>query len=641
MKDKKIYFLFSKMNSNQGDRVVYGLVIDFFLSNKNAYGTLMDISQSLIKVKDLNFNAESIHNVLNESNFAEVFDKYNPENDFNQTFRIKPSVFDTLSQYNDYLTSLESYVSSFLGSKGYPKKRTDNVIEILLEMIFSRNIEYLKKLLTVKDEFSLKDNLKFNGKHTKLSRKDCQYYNELILESNEEFDEILKVLILKMFDFLSLYYNPKHKETLNKTFNGKIYFLDSSFILRLLGFDNEFREERAIHLITILKQIKGIKFCVHRESLNEGQHRVKEMISQSSNIINRNEKVVKEITKYIPNKKSDTVELFYRLKGKGLVSTSKDFLLYYNNIGSLLRKLFASSDFEIIEKKIKVDKTKSNSLYEKFQDTDKSKSRIKHIIRLICHIEKERGANSYNPFEINHWLITTDAKTLNIDHGISENADTPVKSVCILPTELIRTIDGVGEVTGEHIKVFKKFILQSKVFKESYSDKDIDTIVKIATLVENTDGEKHDTDTLISNLLDKTSFDDIQKRLEGIEEEKDKNLALLEMFNEANEAIIETKYTGLVSNILTKSSKTANRIFFIGVFILPLTSLIYLISLFINPQLEFLNPLSYVNEENWGKIEGLLFIFDLIIWAGFVWIYKRFRPGFVKWYSNRMVKRYQ
>ncbi len=629
------------MSSNQSDRVIYGLIVDFFLTNKNGHSSLMEISKLLIEKQNLNFNPESIQTALNLSNYADVFDEYDVEGDYNKAFRIKPKVYETLNNYNDYLTLLDKYVVKFLGSKGYPKKRSDNIIEILLEVIFSRNIEFLKKILTVKDEIDLKDELKFNGKHEKLSRKDCQYYNELILESDDEFDEILKVIILKMFDFLSLYYNPKHKETLDKAFNGKVYYLDSSFILRLLGFDNEFREQRAIHLINILKQIDGIQFCVHSETLNEAQFRIKEIIGHSTNIINRTEKIIKSITKYIPAKESDTVQLFYRLKAQGVVNNAKDFLLYYSNINGLLRRIFSSTNYIKIEDKIKVDRTKSSQLFEKFQVTDKSKSRIKHIIRIICHIEHLRGGNNYNPFEINHWLITTDAKTLNIDHDIAENGDSPIKSVCILPTELIRTIDGVGEVTDEHIKVFKKFILKSKVFKESYSEEDIQTIEKIAAMVESTDTANHDTDTLISNLLEQTSFEDIQKRLRSISDEKEKNAALIEMFNDANEAVIETKYSGIVSNIIKKSNRDAGIIFSLFIFALPVLSLTYLIFLILNPAMEILNPLTYMDEENWGKIEGVLFLFELLIWGGFVWIYKLNKEKFVNWYSSRIVKKYK
>lgn len=629
------------MSSNQSDRVIYGLIIDFFLSSKNGHSSLMEISKLLIEKKNLNFSPETIQTVLNLSNYTDVFDGYDAEGDYNKAFRIKPKVFDTLSNYNDYLTLLDKYVVKFLGSKGYPKKRSDNIIEILLEVIFSRNIEFLKKILTVKDEINLKEELKFNGTHENLSRKDCQYYNELILESKDEFDEILRVIILKMFDFLSLYYNPKHKETLDKAFNGKVYYLDSSFILRLLGFDNEFREERAIHLINILKQIDGIQFCVHSETLNEAQFRIKEIIGYSTNIINRKEKIIKSITKYIPKKESDTVQLFYRLKAQGVVSNVKDFLLYYSNINGLLKRIFSSTNYVKIEDKIKVDKTKSIQLFEKFQVTDKSKSRIKHIIRIICHIEKLRGGNNYNPFEINHWLITTDAKTLNIDHDIAENEDTPIKSVCILPTELIRTIDGVGEVTGDHIKVFKKFILKSKVFKESYTKEDIETIEKIATMVESTDTEKHDTDTLISNLLEQTSFDDIQKRLRSISDEKDKNTALIEMFNDANEAVIETKYSEIVTNIINKSNRDARTLFSLLIFTFPVLSLAYLIILIINPAMEVLNPLTYINQENWGSIEGVLFLFEFLIWSGFIWLSKLKREKFINWYSLRIVKKYK
>jgi hypothetical protein len=36
-------------------------------------------------------------------------------------------------------------------------------------------------------------------------------------------------------------------------------------------------------------------------------------------------------------------------------------------------------------------------------------------VKILDYVEKLRGANNYNPFEIKYWLITTDQKTLELD----------------------------------------------------------------------------------------------------------------------------------------------------------------------------------------------------------------------------------
>ncbi len=641
MKEKKIYFLFSRMQSDQRAKVIYEMVVNFFLNNNNNFFNLNDISKYILEHFELNFSPETIRNCLNNINHKQIFENYSTSESTDTPFKLVLHVFNNLSNYDDYVSLLNSYVKKFLGSKGYPKNRADNIINLLLEIMYNRNIEYLRKLLTVKEEINLKNELKLTEKHIQFSRKNCELYNELIIDSDNEFDEIMRILIVKMFHYLSLYFNPMHNEIMNKSFSGKIYYLDSSFILRLLGFDNEYREQRTINLIDILKQISGIKFYIHRETLNEAQYRIKEIINQTSKLLSANSPTINKILPYIDNKSSDTVDLFNRMKAKGIVSNSKDFLLYFSNISNILTEILGNESFKIVDDKIKVNRKKSFILYRRFLDTDKSTSRIKHIIRLICHIENLRGDNNNNPLDIKHWLLTTDTKTLHIDYSISNDTESPIKSVCILPTEIIRNIDGIGEITGEHMNVFKKYMLQTRTFKESYTQKDINTILKIAAIVETTDKEHHKTDELIANLFTQNSFEDIQNRLDKIEDELKQNEFLIEMFNDANEAFIETKYSKVISKILLKSTKEAKIIFAILLFIVPIILSFYLIIKIFNPSLIITDPLTYIDVTNWTKLEGIFVLFEIFIWSGCIFLNKKFKKKFIGWYTKRALSEYK
>lgn len=627
--------------TEQNDKVIYEQVINYFLSTSNNFETLENISKHLIDEKKFNFSPETLTQTISKFNYTEIFENFKQENDYSSPFKLKNKIYQNINNYSDNIELLNNYVSSFLGSKGYAKKRTENVIEILLETIFTQNMQFLKKMLTVKQENSVRLKLKLMEKPSHFSLKDCQYYNELILESTDDFDKILKVIVLKMFDFLSLNYNSKHNETMNNNFGGRVYYLDSSFILRLLGFDNEVREERSSHLLKILCQIKDVEFRVHRETLNEAQFRIKEIIKQSSKLLNRDEKIISAISSNIPRRTSEIIDLYNRLKKKGNVSNSKDFLIYFSNIGKMLGKIIGVKHFSIIEEKININKKKSEQLFKTFLHTDKSKSRIKNIIRLISHIDNLRGANNYNPFDIKFWLITTDAKTLQIDSKISsEIFEESIKSVCILPTELIRTFDEMGEITDDHLKVFKKYILTTKAFKESYNQEDIQTILKIVAIVESTDKEKHNTEELINNLFSKTSFEDLQERLRLIENEQKQYEEIVEIFNDANEALIETKYSRILTKIINAEKNKGKWIFRLISFIVPFIIFAVLLIKLVNPELVLSDPLTYINVENWGKLEAVFFIFDFLICGLSIYIYRNYKDSFIDKYVNKSVNKF-
>jgi hypothetical protein len=83
-----------------------------------------------------------------------------------------------------------------------------------------------------------------------------------------------------------------------------------------------------------------------------------------------------------------------------------------------------------------------------------------------------------------------------------------------MPSELIRFIDGSGDIKGEHVSVFKQYMLKSHVFQKQYSDDEIKIIAKIATIVEDTDVANYDVETMIDNLFKSYTLEEIQKRIE-------------------------------------------------------------------------------------------------------------------------------
>ncbi|MDU1904837.1 MAG: hypothetical protein E6772_08640 [Dysgonomonas sp.] len=641
-KEKRAYYLFSKINDLNSDKIIYNMVIDHFIHKQNAFSTLMEISENISATKRIKFSPETIQEKMLRLNFSEVFENFDNAKEVNHPFRLKKSVFETLSSYSNYVDKLYNYTLVFLESKSYNKQHLDNIIDILLEMVFNRNIQFLKKIITAKQENIIKEELQLtNNKNNKYSKKDYQYYNEMIESSNSEFDEILKMLILKMFDFLSLNYNPQYKQTINQKFGGKTFYLDSSFILRLLGFDNKIREERSIELIALLKEIPNVEFIVHRETIKEAQYRIKELINFYTPIIKHSDKIINKVLEYIPERKSGVVDLFFRLKTEGKVSSTSDFLLYFADIKKMLQKVLGIDSFKIDNDFIQTDKTKQQQRTMQLRHTDKTALRIKHIVRILNHLDNLRGPNNYNPFDIQYWLITTDSKTLQIDNELCEESDISVKSACILPTELIRMMDGLGEIVGDHVAVFKKFILSSHIFSTDYTQDDIKTIDKISAQIESIDLDKYDSDILIDNLFQKNSFDDIQNRLNAITEENKRNEALIELFNEANEHYIDNKYTLLIQRLKSKYDKQAQILFWILSFTIPILIIVYLFIKLINSDIVWNEPKTYFLKEEWDDLSVVITIFEVFIMGGTIYLYKNYKKKFKNWYTFKRLEEYR
>lgn len=645
-KQKQIYYLFSKLeNSNGFEKAVYGLILDYFIDNGNNYTTLTDLSNSLVK-KSIDINPERINEALSVLNREEVFVEYPKDQDILKPFKLKQQVFDDFSTTINYIDKLFVYVADFQKKEKYPTTSINSMIEILLETIFSQNIKYLKDILTLKDEKNLVLHFSSNGK-SHFTDEEYRQYNNLILKSNSEFEEILRMLILKMFDFLSLNYNPKYKETLDKRFGGKIFYLDSSFIVRLFGFDGDLRQQRSLDLINILNDIKDVKFVIHTKTIEETEFKLKELIGRYSSLLDRKIKTLESILNTTDSKTSCLIKLFLNKKKEGVIANSKDFALYYSNVKKILKDLLKQSSLEFDSASLYNSNSKRNELAKQLKNnTFKSKNRIKHIVKILDYVEKLRGANNYNPFEIKYWLITTDQKTLELDtpkveYEIDGIEEIESKSICIMPSELIRFIDGSGDIKGEHVSVFKQYMLKSHVFQKQYSDDEIKIIAKIATIVEDTDVANYDVETMIDNLFKSYTLEEIQKRIEKQKDQKDKDKELVEIFLETNDDYIDTKLSRVLDKISRNTKITANVLWYTGLFIVPTLFYAYVAIRVVNwTGFNLLNPETWIVKDVWDSISTAIAIFGTLVLGTCIWVTKKFREMTVAWFVKKRIESY-
>lgn len=619
-KQKQVFYVTQKIEGAKGfEYMTYGLTIDCLLDCNNGYITLTSLSKH-IKSKNIILSPETIYDSLSQLKTSEIFENFPEENNQHTPFKLKEKVFQDFVSTSDLTLRLRGYVEKFLQQKGESISYRDKIIEILLESIFFCNIKYLKHIVSAKEEAPLSELLHYAESSQNLDSKCYLLFNEILSSSTSEFDEILQGLIQKMFDFLSLNYNPKYSKRIEKNFGGKYYYLDSSFIIRLLGFDGQFRKERALELVNILKSIKGLRFIVHERSVEETIYRVKELIGKNTKLLTRDPNVLKSIFNHDEggNRNNQVFELYLELKEKGKINNINDFSIYCVNVKCRLKNIISNITFD--NGKLPKNLSKNRKLVNKDlqNNTDKSNNRIRFITSLLDYIDDLRGANNYDIADIKYWLITTDIKTLSFDNKqLTQNEEVEAdyesmkKGVCIMPSELIRMIDGFsGNIRTNHIGVFKNYMMKSRVFPREYEEGELTTICRIATLVEQTNTENYDIDEMVENVLNRTTISDIQKRLDRFAVQREKDKEIIELFLERNQELINTKAATILYNARNLAEQRAvKRVNYFCKICLVVFVVLLLISLINWENFNFSDPTTYFKLGLWSVIDiaiGLL-----------------------------------
>lgn len=626
IKEKRLYFLFSKLNGKQVDKTHFTLIVDTFLNSGNTFLNLFDISQKLIEI-GINIKPEALELIIGNKEYASYFEL--TENFKIETpFKLKKIQFETLSSYQNYYEKLNKYALKFLHTNNIDSSKSEVVKEILLTTLFKRNLSFLKQLINSKDANDLEKILILdNNGHYEI--EDCGIYNNMILTSGTELNEIIKVLLYKIFDFLQLHYNPNIDKTLNDTYKNKVFYLDSSFIIRMFGFDNELREHRTLELINILKKIEGVKFLVHNTTLNETQANIKILIDKVQKLLSHSDKALLKIEE-IGHKKNDTINLYLRLKQKGKITGTEDFALHFNNVLAKLKSIIGVS-VERDDKKISFSTDKFENLSDGLSVTEKSSSRIQHMTKLLLYIDGMRESNNYNIYDIKYWLITTDNATLKVDAKIRTINEDNSKSVCILPTELLRTISNRTEISADYIEVFKQFMIYSNAFSEDYSEKELVTIDKVITLAEKANNEEYDIEYYISNLFDEISLKELMNRLSKAEEKEKQDEELVKIFEETFGGVYKEKYLKLIKRRENLKHNISIALRYLIIFSVPTSILILFFKLVFNPEFKFLDPLTYINEGNWSKLEFIFTIIEIALVPTAIYINTKFGTRLQKW----------
>lgn len=640
---KQIYYLFSLLTgSKEFDRLIIGLIVDAFLDGDNAYLTLSDLCEKF-KERSIKVSERDIEGAIAKINASELFEFYNTEG-VNTPFRLQKSAYESYKNTTDLIEQLRNYLRGVLTSKGLGCEELEQyeeaIIDILLETIFSRNLSYLAGIIATRDARSLFDLMSTADHELKnkgYSSEIYHLYNEILLNSNEEFDGILKNLIARFFRFLSLRYDLNAEKALENRFGGCVYYLDSSYIIRLLGFDGPIRQKRAVDLLKILQGINGVQFVIHASSLQETQAKINERINHSKKILRLSTETSERLFCSVEDKYNSVLKIYLDLKKEGRVAGVEDFALYYKDIKKIVMRLIP--DVTVDNQYIDNRDNARQDLLKALTTTDKSSKRIKHIVNLIAYIDKQRGGNNYNVSDIKIWLLTTDKETLYYDYNTTDEKDGSKLTVCVMPSELLRMIDrSQGQVIGEHVAVYKQYMLKSHVTAQPFTEIEEEAFVEIANIVESVktvDPEKYDALYMIDNLFSKFTYEQFMQRYEKAKAEDKEVETLFEMILETSSHVIDNEYARIYRKVYNGFYILYMLLWYSIAYVIPVILLIIVFAHIVNwgtcDSIENVFDTQAL-KEGWGTWLKLIMGFGLPI-AG--WLTKRYKERFVKWLTEK------
>lgn len=105
LKEKRLFFLFSKLKDKEANKTHFSLIVDTFINKKNSFLNLIEIAQELNNI-GINIKPESLITILENKIYTPYFDI--PERiEIDKAFKLKKLQYDTLSSYQNYYDKLD------------------------------------------------------------------------------------------------------------------------------------------------------------------------------------------------------------------------------------------------------------------------------------------------------------------------------------------------------------------------------------------------------------------------------------------------------------------------------------------------------------------------------------------------------
>ena len=180
-------------------------------------------------------------------------------------------------------------------------------------------------------------------------------------------------------------------------------------------------------------------------------------------------------------------------------------------------------------------------------------------------------------------------------------------------------------------------MIYSNAFLEDYSDKELETIEKVITLAEKANNDEYDIEYYISNLFNDISLKELINRLNKFDKKEKENEELVKIFEETFSGVYKEKYNKLILKRVQFQLNFSIGFRYLLIFIIPVLVLYLFLKLVLNPDFVLLNPLTYINEGNWSKLEFIFSIIEIILVPSAFYINHHFGSYLQKW-INKSIK---
>jgi hypothetical protein len=102
-------------------------------------------------------------------------------------------------------------------------------------------------------------------------------------------------------------------------------------------------------------------------------------------------------------------------------------------------------------------------------------------------------------------------------------------------------------------------------------------------------------------------------RLNKVEEKEKQDEELVKIFEETFGGVYREKYFKLIQRRENAKGYISVGLRYFIIFSIPTAVLILFLKLVLNPEFKFLEPLTYVNETNWSKLEFIFTVIEIVL----------------------------
>lgn len=291
-----------------------------------------------------------------------------------------------------------------------------------------------------------------------------KYFPLFLTEDDVEIKRFLYELIKIAISYLAVVFDPEFISYMTNRLSGKILYLDSNVIYRLVGLQGEYRSESVKAALDLCVSF-GIKPTINVMTLKE----LKRRISYDSRVLRNYPTPTNLAAVGIKYLSAENFVSAYWYKAKDIKLNVEDFIAYYSHIEDLITNvhnitveiLVPEFPKEFNERVSNIEsKLRNFELPDYNTEYEKSDIAFEHDAYCLALVDFLRG-NQDNFIEFPAWFLTTDRSLIRFQK--KESAFLRIPSVAIIPTHLLGLLGFIQPSSTSFAEAFLSYFSQAFV----------------------------------------------------------------------------------------------------------------------------------------------------------------------------------